>query len=137
MDSSVFPEKAKKPEREDLKKVLGKNFDLWDEIIKLVFNSHKDAFEEWNFSKLGWSCRIKDKKRAIIYLMPYEKYFMSSFVFGEKAVQDALKSKIADDLKDTIKSAKVYAEGRGFRIVVKNKKTADDMKELVRIKLNH
>jgi len=137
MDSSVFQDKAKKPEREDLKTALGKNFDLWDEIIKFVIKSHEDAFEEWNFSKSGWSCRIKDKKRAIIYLMPYEKYFMSSFVFGEKAVQSALQSNISDEIKDTIKSAKVYAEGRGVRIEVRNKKAADDMKELVRIKLNH
>ena len=137
MDSSAFPEKAKKPEREDLKKALGKNFDLWDGIIKFVFKSHKDSFEEWNYSKLGWSCRIKDKKRAIIYLMPYDKYFMSSFVFGEKAVKDSLNSNIADEIKNTIKSSKVYAEGRGVRIEVKNKKVADDVKELIRIKLNN
>ena len=95
MDSSVFLEKAKKPAKTDLKIALGKNFDLWDEIVKFVFKSKTDSSEEWSFSKFGWNCRIRDKKRVIVYLMPRDKYFMTSFVFGEKAVQEAMYSNIS------------------------------------------
>jgi hypothetical protein len=62
---------------------------------------------------------------------------MVAFVFGEKAANEALGSNISDSIKNEISSARVYAEGRGFRIEVKDDSMLEDIKKLIEIKLAH
>lgn len=119
--------------------VLGDMFETWMNIREYVFLVHPKATEEWNLpgQKYGWSFRIKDKKRAIIYMLPREKFFLVAFVFGEKATKDALNSNIGSGIKSTIESARVYAEGRGFRIEVRNDTIVQDVRKLIDIKVAH
>jgi len=137
MDSSIFPDKTIRPTDADLKNALGKTYDLWIALRNFVFDKYPTAFEEWNCAgaKYGWSFRIKDKKRAIIYLLPRDKYFKVAFVFGEKATQQILGSKISEEIKSELMNAKKYAEGRGIRIDIKDKNNIFDIKELIEIKL--
>ncbi len=139
MDTSIFADKAVTPDENMLSVALGDLHPAWIEIKTYVFDKYPLAKEEWNFpgQKYGWSFRIKDKKRAIIYLLPRDKYFMVAFVFGEKAANDALGSNISDSIKNEISSARVYAEGRGFRIEVKDGSLFEDIKKLIEIKLAH
>ena len=139
MPLPIFPDKNKPPATDDLKKALGKTISLWNEIKDYTLKNNSGADELWNYSgkTYVWSCHIKDIKRILVYLMPCEGFFKISPVFGEKATQEAMKSKISNEIKDIISSAKVYAEGRGFRINVKNKKTVGDIIKLIDIKLKN
>ena len=139
MDTSIFTNKAEIPDDVMLSGALGDLFKVWMNLRQYVFDVYPKATEEWNFpgQKYGWSFRIKDKKRAIIYLLPRDKYFLVAFVFGVKASSEALASGISDDVKTTIESAKVYAEGRGFRIEVKNEAIVEDIKKLIHIKVSN
>jgi hypothetical protein len=139
MDTSIFTDKAIIPDDLLLIESLGDLHPVWMGIRDYVFNKYPSAMEEWNFpgQKYGWNFRIKDKKRAIIYLLPRDKYFFVAFVFGEKATKDALDSNIASGIKTTIESARVCAEGRGFRIEVRNGAIIDDIKTLIDIKLKY
>ena len=58
-----------------------------DEIRNSVFEKNPAAIEEWHVAvkKYGWGFRIKDKKRAIIYLSPRKEFFKAAMVFGQKA----------------------------------------------------
>jgi hypothetical protein len=137
MDTSIFLNKDKKPSETDLKKALGNNYETWVSIKDYVFKNCTGTFEEWNFSKYGWNYRIKDKKRAIIYMMPFENFFRVSFVLGEKASTEAMNSNLTTDTKKIISSAKVYAEGRGVIMYVKNKTDFNDVLLLIDIKKAH
>ena len=134
---SYFTDKKFIPTNQDLKKTLGSTFSIWENIVDTTKTLYPKAIEEWNFSgeKYGWNFRIKDKKRAIIYLLPQDKFFKVSFVFGQKATDIILNSIIADDIKTELRNTKVYAEGRGIRIDVKNKFPLKDIQELIKIKL--
>lgn len=136
MDTSFFTNKDKAPSESELKKVIGKNHDAWTSIRDFIFKNSPGTFEEWNFSKYGWNCRIKDKKRAIIYLMPCENYFRASFALGEKATKEILQSNVSAETKEIISSAKVYAEGRGVRLDVKNKNIVKDILQIVSVKIS-
>ena len=96
METSIFINKTEIPDDNMLRLALGNLFDTWVEIASYVYHAYPKAIGEWNLpgQKYGWSFRIKDKKRAIIYLLPRDKFFMVAFVFGEKATADALKSEI-------------------------------------------
>lgn len=139
MDTSIFSDKARIPDDLMLIDALGDLHPVWMEIRDYVFNKYPSAKEEWNFpgQKYGWSFRIKDKKRAIIYLLPRDKYFFVAFVFGEKATTEALESRINSEIKTTIESARVYAEGRGFRIEVRNTSITQDVRKLIDIKMSN
>ncbi|HEU4860205.1 MAG TPA: DUF3788 family protein, partial [Chitinophagaceae bacterium] len=68
---------------------------------------------------------------------PRDGFFKAAFVFGPKATGIILKSDISDDIKGELRAAKVYAEGRGIRIEVKNKTILNDLKTLITIKIGN
>lgn len=120
---------------DDLKTALGKTYKLWQTIHDYVLVKYPNGIESQNCSKYGWSFRIDDKKRAILYLLPRDKFFKAAFVFGQKATEIILQSKISISIKKELEVAKVYAEGRGIRIDIKDDLPVDDIKKLVDIKL--
>ncbi len=134
---SIFTTKASSPSTQDLKKALGAAFGLWQSLAEFTKMEYPDSTEAWNFAsvKYGWSFRISDKRRVLIYLLPRDKFFKVAFVFGQKAVDEILKSGVSEWIKTEIKNAKVYAEGRGIRIEVKDESMLSDLKKLVKIKI--
>lgn len=137
-DISIFPDKTTKPDNDDLIEVLGSSYDLWMNIRNYVFEQYPKAVEEWNYpgKKYGWSFRIKDKKRAIIYLLPRDHYFKVAFVFGQKATDEILQSNLPEEIKSDLQQARKYAEGRGISLDVRDASILPDIKQLVDIKLN-
>jgi hypothetical protein len=138
-DISIFPDKAIKPTDLDVAKELGASYELWQKIYDFVFSKYPDGLAEWNYpgKKYGWSFRIKDKKRAIIYFLPRAGYFKVAFVFGDKALSEILESSISSNIKDELVQAKKYAEGRGVRIDVNDESILADIQQLVEIKLRN
>jgi len=139
MDSSAFMDKEQVPTNDDLKEVLGEKYELWMEIRDRVLHLYPEGDESWNFpgKKYGWSFRIRDKKRAIIYLLPRDHAFMAAFVFGGKATEAIMGSEVSQQIKSDLKAAKVYAEGRGIRIPVRDHSSLNDIYQLIEIKLAH
>jgi hypothetical protein len=138
MDHSIFMDKTSIPSGEDLKQALGSKYELWMEIREEVLRRYPEGKEEWNFPgrKYGWSFRIKDKKRAIIYLLPRKEEFMAAFVFGGKAFEAIKQSTVSPGIVSDLEGARVYAEGRGVRIPVPDKATLKDIFQLIDIKLS-
>ena len=136
-DASIFMDKNIQPDDKDLAMALGKTFTLWTELGNYVLSRYDKAHTQWSYpgAKHGWSLRIKDSKRAIIYLLPRDQYFKVAFVFGQKATDTILKSDISPKIKSALKAAKVYREGRGIRIDIKRKDDLDAIRFLVDVKL--
>lgn len=126
------------PQQADLERVLQDTCSLWEAVKSFVLEACPEGLEEWNYPgpKFGWSFRIKDKKRAIVYLLPREGYFKVAFVFGEKAFNEVLKSNVNQSIKDDLIAARPYMEGRGIRIPVHTDSDLMDVKLLIQIKLN-
>lgn len=137
MDTSIFMIKEDKPDIIKLEIGIATNFELWMLLRDKVYEKYPTVTEEWNFpsKKYGWSFRIKDKKRAIIYLLPREGYFKVAFVFGQKATDQIMESDIAEKIKEDLQNAKKHAEGRGIGIDVKNNEIIPDIEKLIDIKL--
>ncbi len=138
MDISVFTEKKVIPDNESLCEALGKSHKLWNKIKDHVILKYPEALEDWNYPgvKYGWSFRMKDKKRAIIYLLPRDNFFKVAFVFGQKANDIIMESNICKEIKAELQCAKVYAEGRGIRIDIKNDGLINDIYTLIDIKIS-
>jgi hypothetical protein len=138
MEHSVFMDQSTVPGDQELLNALKGTYELWQSVREYVHQLYPGFAEEWNYSgKFGWRFRIRDKKRILVYLLPREAYFKTAFVFGQKATESILDSNIADSIKETLQSSKVYAEGRGIRIDVRDPELLDDLKALIRIKLEN
>jgi hypothetical protein len=116
---------------------LNLSYKYWSQIKEYVLERYPDGICEWNFpgKKYGWSFRIKDKRRAIIYFLPRDNYFKVAFVFGQKATDIILNSDISESIKNELAQARKYAEGRGIRIEVNDGSKIFDIKKLVDTKL--
>ncbi len=138
-DISIFTDKKIVPKESDLAEILGQTHKLWNSICEYTISKYPDGKQEWNFpgQKYGWSFRIKDKKRTIIYLLPRKHFFKVAFVFGDKAVNEIMLSDISDDIKNELSIAKKYAEGRGIRIEISNENQIQDIEKLINIKLRY
>jgi len=137
MDKSIFTDKTKTPTDVDLEFALGNTYAVWHLIRDYLFTIFPAATDEWSSpgEKYGWSYRIKFKKRTILYLLPRDGYFRVAFVFGEKAVEKIVGSKVKPEIIKELQAARIYAEGRGIRIAVKDSTLINDIKELIDIKL--
>ena len=136
-DISIFQDKTITPTDNDLVEKLDSTYNLWIQLQNFVLSKYPDGLSEWNYpgKKYGWSFRIKDKKRAIIYFLPRDKYFKVAFVFGQKATDDIMNSNIFPKIKPELMQARKYAEGRGIRIDINNDLRIPDIKKLIEIKL--
>jgi hypothetical protein len=137
MDTSIFMDKKSLPTDDELRGALVGTYEVWKSIEAYVQLKYPGAMDEWNYSgeKYGWSFRIKDKKRAIVYLLPREGYFKAAFVFGQKATDKVMSSPVSSAIKEELASARVYAEGRGIRIDIRDEGLVNDIKELIDIKI--
>ncbi len=137
MALSVFDDKSKRPQASDLKGALSRTSTHWDSLITHIASEYPPLDETWSFSgaNWGWSLRLKQKKRTVLYMTPCRGYFLVGFVLGEKAVRAAHGSTLPDSVLTVIDGAKKYAEGRAVRIEIRNKKDVENAKRLSSIKM--
>lgn len=136
---SIFIDKVVKPSDAALEKALGSTYTLWCEIAEHVMAIDPQATKEWKYSgdKYGWGFRISDKKRVLVYLLPRDGFFRVAFVFGQKTVDTIMKSTVSEPVKEELRTAKVYAEGRGIRIEVRDEVPVKDIWNLIEVKINN
>ncbi len=137
MALSAFDDKSKKPGASDLEKMLGRSSAHWNALIAHIASDYAPLEQTWIFAgaSWGWSLRLKQKKRTVLYMTPCKKHFLVGFVLGERAVKAAHESTLPEPVLTLIDGAKKYAEGRGVRIEVRNKKDRDAVMKLAAIKM--
>lgn len=129
--------KMQVPSEESISTELGAAGPLWDQVICLVAEKFGPVEQEWKPSKtnFGSMCLIKAKKRTLIYVTPDTQAVRIGIVLGERAVQLALASKVPEMIKDLIRDARPYAEGRGIRFALTPDIDANVVCDLIAIKL--
>jgi hypothetical protein len=132
-----FFDKSKTPADKELAAALGPAIDLWHDLRRLIARQFAPLTEEWVFGgkNYGWSLRLKQNKRAILYMKPLAGYFLASFAFGEKAVRAAHEADLPASLLKIIDDAPKYAEGRAVRVEVKGAKDIRAAVKLAAIKM--
>lgn|SRR5512144_1722907 len=137
MTSAFFLEKSEAPTAPALAGVLGSRASLWKEITRGIGEQHAPVTEEWVYAgkNYGWSLRLKQKKRAVVYLTPVAGGFRASFAMGEKAVRAAHESALPQSVLRVIDDAPKYAEGRAVRLDVKRASDVKYVMELAAIKM--
>ena len=87
---------------------------------------------------MGWQLNLLKEKRNIMFVVPFDGYFIVAFIFGDKAVGQVLESDLPEEIKTELQNAKKYMEGRIINITItQDTKNVDDIIRLIEIKLNN
>ncbi len=137
VSANAFAGQTSKPTEAQLEAAVGPRKKLWDQLITELGEQNAFDQQEWkSYSpKYGWSLRLIQKKRNILYMVPCREYFQASAIVGERALKTAKQSGLPAKLLKIIAAAPRYPEGTGIRIDVKTASDLTIVKTLVGIKL--
>jgi len=137
MALSALDDKTRRPEPAELGAVLAGSGVLWSRLVAHLADHHSPITEEWGFTsaKYGWSLRLKQKDRVVLYLTPQAGRFLAGVVLGEKAIAAAAARGLSERAAAILEASPRYAEGRGVRIEVAGEDDLRVVEELVAIKL--
>lgn len=124
------------PSASQLADRLGKAINIWAKVIDSVSENCGAVVQVWKSSTIdfGWVCLLKQKKRTLLYMMPEDGVIRVAIVLGERAVGLALASDLNEKIKNLIREARQYAEGRGIRFEVRSADDVSSVVQLIRIK---
>ncbi len=140
MPVNYFADKAHEPQDKELEIALGSTYSLFEEIFKYLMDTHKDISPEWKqySKKMGWQLKLLKGKRNIMFVVPFDGYFIVAFIFGDKAVGKVMESDLPKEIKTELQDAKKYMEGRIINITItQDTKNVNDIIKLIEIKLNN
>lgn len=133
---NAFVGRSETPTLEELDSVLGPTAAVWHELVEWM-ETHGAPEEEWKSSgaKYGWSLRLKQKKRNIIYLSPCKGCMRIAFILGDRAVAAARQAHLPKRVLDALEEAPRYPEGTGLRLMVRNERDLPAIEKLAQIKM--
>ncbi len=139
MENVIFRNKTQPPTIEELQKTLGATYCLWESIRIYTHSQCHVITDEWIYEgeQTCWSFRMNDRKRNIAYMLPRSNFFIVELVFGQKAAQMVVFSRVAHKIKKDLRIAQAGTEGKSVSIIVKNELTANEIKTLIALKLFH
>ena len=128
-DESTFPDENV------LKKVLGKSYNAYLDLIKLYDTN--DLIYEWRYYKDGkaWLCKVQKKKRTIVWMSAWKGYMQATVYFTEKYIEDIFKFNISDETKNKILKTKNVGKSKPCIFEIRNKKALKDLERVMKFKM--
>ena len=125
------------PTDAELAQTLGRTAARWRELVAHIEANYAPVVRQWTFSKTTghWFLRLIRKQRTLVYLLVRNGHFLTAFVFGEKATAAIRASDLPQAVIAELNAARVYAEGRGIRLVTKTRSDVATMQALVALKV--
>jgi Protein of unknown function (DUF3788) len=129
---------ANQPSDFEIAAVLGPVAPLWSQLIDQVTADAGQLTQEWKgiyVHKYGWSLRLKQKRRTIIFMSPCLNCFRVAFTLSDKAVTAAKEAHLPEAVSQALATAPKYPEGTGLRITVNRPGDLPAIRKIARIKL--
>lgn len=136
--TNAFVGKASAPSEAEVMRALGASARIWKEFVSWMAEKGGASEQEWKgivVRKYGWSLRLKQKGRNIVYLGPGKDCFMASFVLSNKALNAAKAEHLPKAVQDALAQSPRYPEGNGLRLVVQGTGDLAAIRKLAAIKL--
>jgi hypothetical protein len=137
MALSAFEDPSQPPSPDALRQALGPSADLWFALLRQVRSACPPLSELWHHSgaRFGWSLRLKQRERVILYVTPQHGAFLVGLVLGERAAGIAEAGSLPPLALAALAAAPRYAEGRGLRVSVSSPEGLEAVLALIPFKL--
>ena len=136
--SNAFIGRGSQPSEVEVVTALGRAAALWSELIDEVTADAGNITQEWKgvvVNKYGWSLRLKQKGRNIIFMSPCHNCFRVAFTLSDKAVTAAKEAPLPKTVMQALATAPRYPEGTGLRLTVNRPSDLPGIRKIARIKL--
>jgi hypothetical protein len=135
MSEELFYNQKRHPDEDDLRKRIGRSYQMIEETLKTVDTEYGSISTDWKYSTTsGWYIVGNRKKRRLFYLIPLKGGFVWKMVFGEKALEKIRNGDFPGYISKMTVNAKRYAEGTLYVFTRSNYKVKT-MIELLKIKI--
>lgn len=116
---------------------LGASKELWNQTVTEISKECGITDKEWNCysPKAGWSLRLKQKKRNIVYLSPCDGCFRIALILGDKAMKLAKAASFSEKYSKLIAESPRYPEGSAIRFEVTTAEDVAAAKQFAKIKV--
>jgi len=116
MAISFFEDKAVVPSESMVAEALAESYPLWQEFLTYVNESFPSVTTEWkHYGKAsGWVLKTLSKKKNLFFFTPLAGCFRIRFGFGEATATNAEASDLPEVIKEALRTATHYTEGRSI-----------------------
>jgi len=121
------------PAPSELRKMLGASRAAYD-VVTSMYDGSKCEWKRYS-KNAPWAIKISQGERTLFYVKPARGSFEVTVVLGQRATAAALAGRVSKSVHASIRAARVYAEGRPVRLVVRSEVDLVLVKQLVAVKL--
>ena len=134
---SCFADPAAAPSESDLGRALGPAAGAWRSLVEHVERTCAPVVEQWGFAgaRFGWSLRLRQADRVVVYLIPQASQFLVGIVLGPRALAAAQSAGLPAAVTRALAEAPRYAEGTGLRLPVVDASALPAVHTLIALKL--
>lgn len=131
MEPLVLTDPNVQPTDELISSIIGKNNVYWQQIIKYLYDNHRDITEVWRFYNDGkcWLYRTLRKKKTIYWVGILKDTFRISFYMSDKAEALIEESTLSENIKEEFWNTK----GSKFRAVTVVMRSAEDLENILKL----
>lgn len=124
------------PSDEILKKVLGRSFNAYTELLKLY--EENQLLPEWRYYNDGkaWLCKVQMKKKTVVWMSAWKGYMQAAIYFPERLLPEIYNLSITQDSITRIQSTKSVGKSRPCIFEIRNKKALKDLKKVMLFKMS-
>lgn len=136
MEIQLLREEEIFPEAKVIEKAIGSAYRIYDEFISTIEGESYRLVPEWNYYRDGkaWLCKIVFRKKTILWLSVWKRYFKVSFYFTEKTIGGIHELTIDDKIKKSLKEGTNVGKLIPVIINVKHKSQINDILQIIRYK---
>jgi hypothetical protein len=128
-DESIYPDE------QVLKKVLGRSYNAYCELLKLYDESEMDY--TWRYYRDGkaWLCKVQKKKRTIVWMSAWKGFMKATIYIPEKYFDELYKLDISKDTIERIRKTKNVGRSKPCIFEIRNMKVLRDLNKVIQFKI--
>ena len=137
MSIGAFNQKDCPPTDAQILAAVGSALNSWNELIRWMNESlsAQQGLKYMYGRKYGWALRFQKSNALLSALYPAQSGFVAQVILSRAALDQASLLKLGRSAQLAIDQAHLYAEGKWLFVPVKSKRDADDVKLLLKLKV--
>jgi hypothetical protein len=137
MSKSFFTNHKHQPSQSGIRLSLGSRYSLWKRLIRFVEANDQveGKWSIWGPARSGWGLRYRIKGKALVALYPQKERIIAQVVLGKVQAEHALGLKLGKKVSKMLKEAPQLSDGRWLSIPVLNEADAEDVEQLLLVKI--
>lgn len=137
MTMGFFVNHSHPPSPEEIQSALSSLYPLWERLTRFIDANYQIAGEwsTWGPAGYGWGLRYRRKSKALVALYPQKEMIIALIVLGKAQAERALSLKLGEEASKVLRETPQLRDGRWLSIPVLNEVDAEDVEQLLLVKM--